>query len=172
MPAVAGAIWTTAAAPVQYAAVVAYSDAPEIDEYAATCTTIHGVITGYLYESLNALGVPCPKPSGGFYVYPSFAPWREALARKHNIHTSQDVANFLLDEEHIATLSGSDFGADPQDLTLRLSTSYLYGFTDEAGEEMLATFNQHLPTEKFLQKACPGVIEVVERFRAFVESLE
>ena len=172
MTAVAGAIWTTAAAPVQYAAVVAYSDDPEIDAYTETCTTIHGYITSYLYKVLHALGVPCPNASGGFYVYPSFAPWREALAKKHNIRTSQELANFLLDEEHMATLPGSDFGASPQDLTLRLSTSYLYAFTDEAGEAMLAAFQEGLPTEKFLQKACPSVIEVGEKFRALIESLE
>lgn len=172
MTAVAGAIWTTAAAPVQHAAVVAYSDDPEIDAYMETCTTIHGYITGYLYKLLQALGVPCPKAGGGFYVYPDFAPWREALAKKHNIRTSQDLANFLLDEEHIATLPGSDFGAAPTDLTLRLSTSYLYAFTDEAGEAMLAAFQENLPTEEFLQKTCPGIVEVGEKFKALVESLK
>jgi len=172
MTAVAGAIWTTAAAPVQYAAVVAYSDDPEIDAYMETCTTIHGHITNYLYQTLHALGVPCPRSGGGFYVYPSFAPWRQALAQKHNVHTSQQLANFLLDEEHMATLPGSDFGADPQDLTLRLSTSYLYAFTDEAGEAMLSAFRQQLPTEQFLQQACPAVIEVGEKFKALVASLE
>lgn len=172
MTAVAGAIWTTAAAPVQYAAVVAYSDDPEIDAYMETCTTIHGHITNYLYQLLHSLGAPCPKPGGGFYVYPSFAPWRQALAKKHNVHTSQELANFLLEEEHMATLPGSDFGADPQDLTLRLSTSYLYAFTDEAGEAVLSTYSEHLPPEEFLQKACPAVIEVGERFKALVASLE
>lgn len=172
MTAVAGAIWTTAAAPVQYAAVIAYSDDPEIDAYMETCTTIHGYITQYLHNALKSLNVPCPAPGGGFYVYPSFAPWREALAKKHNIHTSQELANFLLDEEHMATLPGSDFGADPQELTLRLSTSYLYGFSDESTRQMLAVFNEQLPIEEFLQKACPSVIEVGEKFKAFIASLE
>lgn len=171
MTAVAGAIWTTAAAPVQYAAVVAYSNDPEIDAYMAACTTIHGYVTGYLYEMLRAVGVPAPKPAGGFYVYPSFAPWREALAQKHNIHTSQDLANFLLDEEYMATLPGTDFGAEPEELTLRLSTSYLYSLTDEAGEAMLAAYEKKLPVEQFLKETCPGVIEAGERFRRLVGSL-
>ncbi len=172
MTAVAGAIWTTAAAPVQYAAVVAYSDDPDIDAYAEVCTRIHGAITGYLYETLHALAVPCPKPSGGFYVYPSFAPWRETLAAKHNVHTSQDLARFLLDEEHLATLPGTDFGATPEDLTLRLATSYLYGFTDTEGEAMLSLFQQGLSRQEFLQQACPKVIEVGERLGRLIESLE
>ncbi len=171
MTAVAGAIWTTAAAPVQYAALVAYSDDPDIDAYAETCTRIHGYVTTYLYDVLQSFGVPCPKPAGGFYVYPSFAPWREALAKKHNVHTGQDLARFLLDEAYIATLPGSDFGAAPEDLTLRLATSYLYGFSDEEGAAMLSLFEADVSPQEFLQQACPQVIEVGERFRGIVEAL-
>ncbi len=171
MAAVASNIWTTATAPVQYAALAAYANDPDIDAYIETCATIHGYVTSYLYEIMQSLAVPCPQPSGGFYLYPSFAPWREALAQKHNVHTSQDLAHFLLDEEHIASLPGSDCGADPQDLTLRLSTSYLYALTDAEAEIMLSTYQQNLPRDQFLQTASPKVIEVGERFRDLVMSL-
>ncbi len=171
MAAVASNIWTTPTSSVQYAALSAYADDPEIEAYIDTCATIHGYVTGYLYDLMLSLDVPCPQPSGGFYLYPSFAPWREALAQKHNVHTSQDLAHFLLDEEHIATLPGSAFGADPQELTLRLSTSYLYALTDEEGEAMLSSYQENLPSDQFLQKACPKVLEVGERFRALVGSL-
>lgn len=171
MIAVAGAIWTTVAAPIQYAAVVAYSDDPDIDAYVAACTTIHGYVTNHLYQVLHALKVPCPQPTGGFYLYPSFAPWREVLAKKHNVRTSADLANFLLDEEYIASLPGSDFGADPHDLTLRLATSYLYALTEAEAEAMLATYHKNLSPEQFLQEACPRVIQVGERFKSFIASL-
>ncbi|MDX1521991.1 MAG: aminotransferase class I/II-fold pyridoxal phosphate-dependent enzyme [Anaerolineae bacterium] len=171
MAAIASNIWTTAAAPVQHAAVVAYGDLPDIEAYVQTCATIHGLVTGYLYEVLTALGVPCPQPSGGFYLYPSFAPWRAALAGRHSVHTSDDLAHFLLDEEHIATLPGTDFGANPNELTLRLATSYLYALDDADGETLLATYRQGLPRDQFLQAACPKVIEVGERFRSFITSL-
>ena len=171
MTAVAGAVWTTAAAPVQHAATIAYDDDPEIDTYAETCTAIHGFVTTYLYEALHDLGVPCSKPGGGFYVYPSFAPWRDTLAKKHNIHTSQDLADFLLDEYYIATLAGTAFGVPPDALTLRLSTSYLYALTDEEGWEILDTFERQLPRDQFLWDACPQVIEVGERFETFIRSL-
>ena len=171
MTAVAGAVWTTAAAPVQHAAVVAYSDDPEIDAYAAACTTIHGYVTTYLYDALQAAGIPTSTPGGGFYVYPSFAPWREALAQKHNIHTSQNLANFLLDKFHIATLPGTDFGATPAALTLRLSTSYLYALTDDEGRAMLTTLDSHPTRDEFIAAACPAITEVTERFEALIHSL-
>jgi aspartate/methionine/tyrosine aminotransferase len=171
MMAVASSIWTTVTAPAQYAALVAYSADPDIEQYVEMCTTIHGYVTGYLFQLLDSLGIPCVEPGGGFYVYPSFAPWRETLAQKHNIHTSQDLADFLLAEEHVATLPGSDFGADPRDLTLRLSTSYLYALTDADAEQMLETYQAQPTRDRFLQEACPRVIEAGRRFEAFVESL-
>jgi len=172
MTALAGAVWTTASAPVQYAAVTAYANDPEIDAYAATCTTIHGYVTTYLYKALHALGVPSSNPGGGFYVYPTFAPWREALAQKFNVRTSQELAQFLLNEYHIATLPGDDFGADPLDLTLRLSTSYLYALTDADGEAMLATFARQLPLEQFLQETCPNLLLAADKFKEFIGLLE
>jgi len=171
MASIASSIWTTPAAPVQYAAVTAYSDDPDIDRYVHTCACIHGLVTGYLYGVLQSLGVPCAKPSGGFYLYPSFAPWREALARRHNVHTSQQLAEFLLDEEHIAILPGSDFGDDPAELTLRMSTSYLYALNDEEGEKVLATYARNLQPFDFLKQACPRVLEMGERLKVFVGSL-
>lgn len=171
MAAVASNVWTTVTAPVQYAAIVAYSDDPDIDAYVESCTQIHGYVTSYLYRALQGSNVPSSQPGGGFYVYPDFGPWREALAHKHNVHTSLELANFLLDEEHIAALPGSDFGVDPQELTLRLATSYLYALTEEEGEAMLETYQKNLPLEQFLREACPGVIAAGEKFKAFVGSL-
>ncbi len=171
MRAIAGNVWTTAPAPIQYAATVAYSNDPDVNAYAETCTAVHGELTRYLYRALHALGVPTSKPEGGFYVYPSFAPWRKALAQRHNVRTSQDLSNFLLDEMQIASLPGSVFGADPQELTLRLSTSYLYGFTDEEGEAVLASYRKNLPTEQFIKEACPDVIEAGERFKQLINAL-
>ncbi|MEM7346531.1 MAG: aminotransferase class I/II-fold pyridoxal phosphate-dependent enzyme, partial [Chloroflexota bacterium] len=171
MVAIASNIWTTAAAPVQYAALTAYSDDPEIEAYVETCATIHGYVTRYLYEVMQSLEIPCPQPSGGFYLYPSFAPWRQTLAERHNVHTSEQLAHFLLDEEHIAALPGTDFGAPPEALTLRLATSYLYALNDEEGEVLLETYRQGLPRDQFLRQACPKLIEVGEKFRALIGSL-
>lgn len=171
MAAVASSIWTTVTAPVQYAAIVAYSNDPEIDEYVDTCTTIHSYVTRYLYQVLRDLNVPCPKPSGGFYLYPCFNAWQEQLAQKHDVHTSQDLAYFLLEEEHIATLPGSDFGDDPRNLCLRMATSYLYALNDDEAEAVINSYDNRQSPRQFLQEACPRVIEIGERLKAFVKGL-
>ena len=85
---------------------------------------VHGYLADRLYKSLADLDVPCPRPAGGFYLYPDFSPWRSLLA-KMGIKTGSELVHYLLEEWDIATLPGSAFGEPPESLRLRLSTSLL-----------------------------------------------
>lgn len=123
--ALASEVWSSASTPVQAAAVAAYSLHPDLERYVRRAARLHGYGTHQLYETLTTLGALCPRPAGGFYLYPDFAPWRARLAAL-NIHTSDDLARYLLDEWDIATLPGSAFGEHPTALRLRLATSLLY----------------------------------------------
>lgn len=127
--ALASEIWSAATTPVQDAAVVAYEPSGEIDTYLRRAAHLHGVVTGVLHDTLTRLDIPCPRPAGGFYLYPDFAPWRSALAAR-GVRTSQELAAYLLEEWAIATLPAVAFGEQPDALRLRLSTSMLYGSDD------------------------------------------
>ena len=65
----------------------------------------------YLVDALNATpGFRCPEPAGAFYVFPEFTfPC-----------TAQELADYLLDDAHVALLPGTDFGANGE-RHLRLS---------------------------------------------------
>lgn len=123
--ALASEIWSSTATPVMEAAVSAYLPNAEIERYVQRSARLHGYAALRLYETLTALGIPCPRPAGGFYLYPDFAPLRAALG-KRGITTSEELARYLLDEWGIATLPGSVFGEQPEALRLRLATSLLY----------------------------------------------
>lgn len=169
--AIAGAIWSSPAAPVQHAATVAYSDDPDIAAYVQTCSAIHAAVTRELYAHLVKAGVPCPPPSGAYYLYPDFGQWREMLRQRYRVTTSNDLATVLLDEYGIATLPGTAFGASPDDLSLRLSTSYLSARDDAHAEAVLAAYAQAASSAEFVRSACPDVSEVGRRLRAFVKTL-
>lgn len=171
LTAVAGAVWSSPAAPVQHAATVAYSDEPDIMAYVRTCAAIHAVVTHELYHQLQEAGIPCPRPSGAYYVYPNFNRWQEVLRRRHDVATSNDLAALMLDEYGIAALPGTAFGARPDDLSVRLSTSYLYAQDDAQVEAALAAYAQAPNPAEFVRSACPDVFEVGRRFQAFVETL-
>jgi len=120
----ASEIWSSTATPVQEAALVAYSPNESIEQYVHQSALVHGYLANCLYKSLADLDVPCPRPAGGFYLYPDFSPWRSSLARM-GIKTGTELMHYLLEEWNIATLPGSAFGEPPESLRLRLSTSLL-----------------------------------------------
>ncbi|HEX9132839.1 MAG TPA: aminotransferase class I/II-fold pyridoxal phosphate-dependent enzyme, partial [Ktedonobacteraceae bacterium] len=120
----ASEIWSSTATPVQQAALVAFAPNESIEQYVRHSARAHGYVAGRLYDTLVSLGVPCPRPAGGFYLYPDFAPWRPTLMEQ-GIRTGAELVRYLLEEWDIATLPGSAFGEAAESLRLRLSTSLL-----------------------------------------------
>ena len=163
-------LWSTAAAPIQYAAVTAYADDAEIAAYIERCTALHAVRTRYLWRGLCELDVPCAEPMGGFYLFPNFDHWRKPLAAR-GVHTSVDLARHLLDEWQIATLPGSDFGTPATELSLRLSTSYVDLETDEKAAKLIELADSSISEERLLRDFHPGMNEVVARLQSFLSSL-
>ena len=122
--ALASEIWSTTATPLQEAALAAFTPNASIEQYVHRSALVHGYVAGQLYTALTQLGVPCPRPAGGFYLYPDFSPWRPAL-QERGIRASQELAHYLLEEWDIAALPGSVFDEEPLALRLRFSTSLL-----------------------------------------------
>lgn len=156
-------LWSSVSAPIQYAAVTAYQDDPELTAYRNKCTRLHAVRSHYLWRGLCDLNVSCAQPMAGFYLFPNFDHWRGYLAAQ-GVHTSPDLARFLLDEWQIATLPGSVFGTPPQELSLRLSTSYVDLETDEKAKHMFELAGGVSSEEDLMRWHHPGMNEVLARF--------
>lgn len=168
--AIASEIWSTPTAPVQYAACLAYSNDTDLTNYIAECAQLHAARTQHLWSWLNELGVRCPQPDGGFYLFPNFDRWREPLAQR-GVHTSDDLADYLLETYQIATLPGSGFGVPPHELSLRLATSYVDMETDEKAERLLAAAREVGDTARLMEIDQPMMAAVIGRLQQFVESL-
>lgn len=169
--AIAGSIWSSASAPVQHAAAVAYSDDPEVEAYVRDCTQMHAIRTRYLHDALIEFGVPCPEPTAAFYLYPSFAKWREPLAAR-GVTTCGELSHYLLENYDIAILPGATFGDDPQALALRLSTSYLDMETDEQALNIVAAYGEDAAPDHLIEDHNPRLREVATRLADFVTELE
>ncbi len=163
MQSVASEIWSCVAAPIQYAALVAYSNDPDIEAYIRVCAGVHRARTRHLHRALEALGVDCAPPDGGFYLYPDFGAWRRGLEAQ-GVYTSEDLARYLLDEFHIAALPGTAFGSPPESLSLRLATSYLDAESDAAAGALLDAFRRAPDDEAFVETTCPELLEVEATF--------
>lgn len=120
----ASEVWSAAATPIQEAALAAFLPNAAVEDYVRRSARVHAYVAGQLYDALTRLGVPCPRPAGGFYLYPDFSPWKAALLRR-GIETSDELARYLLEVWDLATLPGSAFNEAPHALRLRLATSFL-----------------------------------------------
>jgi aspartate aminotransferase len=167
---IASSIWSCVTAPVQYAALVAYSDDPEIDEYIELCSRLHCLRTHYLYDTLVELDIPCVEPTGTFYVFPSFKRWKEPLAAR-GVHTGDDLAMYLLENYELVVLPGTAFNCPPHDLCLRLSSSYVDAGTDKKAAKLLKAFQKDPDPQRFIDDHHPRLQKVAGRLADFITDL-
>ncbi len=166
---IASEIWSSASAPVQYAACVAYSGDAEIEQYIAETAQLHQLRTQHIWSWMVELGVQCRQPQGGFYMMPNFDRWREPLAKK-GVATSAELATFLLDKYQLAMLPGTAFGIPEHELSLRLATSYVDMETDEKAQNMLSSW-QLQPTDSIMESHHPMTKQGIEQFQRFIADL-
>ncbi|MCO6453002.1 MAG: aminotransferase class I/II-fold pyridoxal phosphate-dependent enzyme [Caldilineales bacterium] len=166
-----GEIWSATTAPVQYAAQLAYSDDPEINAYIDECAAIHAIRTHYLWTHIIAMGIRCPRPEGGFYLFPDFEWWREPL-QKLGVTTSAQLSLFLLEKFQIATLPGSAFGSPPTQLSLRLSSSYLDMESREKAQAILDAYRVDPDPKAFMSDHHPATNRASQQLGRVIEYFE
>lgn len=131
---VASENWSTLAGPMQQVATYAFGEPPELRARLTADAQLHGTVAKAVYDRFTAVGAESRPPTGGFYVYPDFAPLRAQLAEQ-GVH-DDDGLQRLLEEHGVAVLAGRHFGDDPTALRFRAATSMLYG--DSRAEQRAA----------------------------------
>lgn len=166
---VASEIWSAVAAPIQYAAIQAYTMDSDIEAYINTCAEIHGLRGRTIYHGLQQVGITVTKPEGAFYITANFDKWKASL-NKLSVINSEALAKYLLDVHAIATLPGNAFGIPEQELSLRLSTSYLDFETSADSKRVLDVYAVH-GAEVVSKKHSPNLHAVIDVFTRFVKQL-
>jgi aspartate aminotransferase len=157
MASAASETYTSTSAPIQHAAVRAFTHDPEIDAYLDASRRVLAALGGWCVDTLNAAGIQCDRPDGAFYLFPDLGSHREALA-KRGIETSADLCQRLLDETGVAVLPGSEFGRPKRELTIRLA----YVDFDGGAALDFARDGRELD-EAFLRSRCANVVDAIER---------
>lgn len=163
MAVVASETFTSTSAPIQYAAVRAFSPSEDIETYLRDSRRILGALGMHVASGLRAAGVTLPDPEGGFYVLADFGAHRDRLAAR-GITTSAQLAEAALMETGVAFLPGSQFGRPATELTARLA------YVDFDGGAALdaARSAEHL-SEAFLNAYCGRVVKAVELLAGWLE---
>ena len=167
MAVVASESFTSTSAPIQHAAVHAFTGGPDIDDYLARSRSVLRVLGPAIATRLRRAGCEMPDPEGGFYLFPNLSGLRGKLA-KHGIISGRQLCQRLLDETGVAALPGSDFGRPVQELSLRLAYVNFDGAAALNGVQALEEEGRE-PDDAFLQTYCADVMEGVERLSAWIE---
>lgn len=163
MTAVASETFTSTCAPIQYAAVCAFEENPEIDLYLGRSRRVLRALGRHLATTLMSGGIRVARPQGGFYLFADFGGRAKEL-RSRGIRTSPALCERLLEETGVAILPGSFFGRPPEELTARLSYVNFDGAAALAGvAEREAAGNRGELDEAFLRRYCGESLEAVER---------
>ena len=156
---IASETYSSTASPIQYAAVEAYKDNPDLETYRINARRILKMIGNYVYQRLHNMNITTPKPEGGFYCFINFEHYRNLLLPK-GIKTSAELSEVLLNEANIAMLPGVDFGRKPEELVFRIA------YVDFDGEKALEVAgdiyqNKELDND-FIKNYAPKIIAAMD----------
>lgn len=164
MATVASETYTSTSAPIQYAAVTAFSENSDIDSYVNKCRKILASLASEIHLKLEETEAVIHPAQGGFYIFPDFGKYRMKLEEK-SILTSSQLCDAILQDTGVAILPGVDFGRPPSELTARLA------FVDFDGTAALNNFpiNGEID-EIFLKKYCGNTLQAINQLtRWFAE---
>ncbi len=168
MAIVASETYTSTSAPIQYAAIAAFRDNPEINEYLLHARRILKVLGNYIAGRLRAKHITMPDPKGAFYLFLNFNYYRDKLSAK-GVLTSFELCESLLNETGVALLPGMDFGRQPEELTCRMA------YVDFDGERIMGKAmneykNEHL-NEAFITQNCRKLCEGINKLEVWLDNL-
>jgi len=150
--------FTSVSAPIQHAAIKAFEESAVVDEYLGKARKILSILAIQIRDLLADIsGLKISQMDGGFYFFLDASDMRDKLAGL-GISTSNDLANYLLDEYNLASLPGSSFGRSPNELSLRFS------FVDFDGAEIMR-YNLDNIDKDLIQKHCHRVIAGVQKLK-------
>ena len=148
--------FTSVSAPIQYAAVEAYSG--DHSEYLNTVKKILSFTGNYVYENLKSNLINIAKPEGGFYLFPEFT--------NAKFSSSSEMCKDILNKTGVALLPGSDFGLNSKKMLARLS------YTDFNGSSFLKnTLGSKKLDNADLKKYAPNIVDGVEALKVWSNSL-
>ncbi|WP_419168812.1 pyridoxal phosphate-dependent aminotransferase [Halobacteriovorax sp.] len=159
--------FSAVSAPIQYAAVKAYSIDNDIDNYIRTCTRVHEVCGNYLHDRFKKMGLSCSHPKGAFYLFPDFGSFKEKLKSK-NIHNDVELSEFIFENYNVALLPGSDFYFPKDAMAVRVASVDYQG--ENVYKEASLKDSDSLDYS-FVEANCPQLKKACDRLEEFLNTL-
>jgi len=166
MAAIASETFSAVAAPIQYAAITAFTGSAGIERYLADCRRILRALSRHVAQQLRAVGVEVCDAAGGFYLFPRFA--GTPAAKNLAPIDSAAFCDQILNDTGVAMLPGRDFGQPAEDLTARMALVDFDGAKALPGLAQGTTDAE--PDAAFLRHYCPAVTTGIDRLCTWLDA--
>ena len=153
-------------APIQFAAIKAFEYHTDLQNYVGTTSAVLKNISAFIFKELSEVKIECTKSEGAFYMLIGFNLHRASIL-KLGISNSFELANYVLENYHVAMLPGVDFGFEKEALFFRIA------FVDFNGKKIMdACQSEQIMDTVFIQKHAPNVYLGVKKIKEFVFTLK
>lgn len=166
----AGSTYSCVAAPIQFAALAAYSMDEDVESYIRDCRSLNALVLRYCSGMMGAIPeVETTTPGGAFYLLVDFNRFGDPFRRLGH-RTCADFVQDVLKVEHTAMLQGDSLLLPAEDYRVRCS------FVDYDGGKALAAWRRDRPQtpeqeRDFLQEYCPLLIGGIEAVRRYLDQV-
>jgi len=124
--------FTSVSAPIQYAAVKAYTE--DHSEYLNNSRAILKKVADFVYDQLSETGIECIRPQGGFYILCDFS---KIIKHNNIINNATTLCEQVLQNTGFAMLPGKNFGIEDEKLITRMA------FVDFDGNKALSFMKEN-----------------------------
>ena len=166
----AGSTYSCVAAPIQFAALSAYSMDDGIEEHISDCRKINSLVGRKTASLLWAIaGVKTTTPHGGFYLYVDFNEQGEKF-RRLGLKTCAEFCRDLLSVDHAALLPSNGLLLPDDDFSVRCS------YVDYDGQTALSNWRANPPSneneeEEFFRTNCPLIVDGVKYIGHYISEI-
>ena len=152
--------FTSVSAPIQYAAVKAYTE--DHSEYLNNSRTILKKVADFVYDQLSEIGIECIRPQGGFYILCDFS---KIIKHNNIINNATTLCEQVLKNTGFAMLPGKNFGIEDEKLITRMA------FVDFDGNKALSFMkdNTSIKDEDF-NELFPKINEGILNLKSWLKS--
>jgi aspartate aminotransferase len=166
---IAGSTYSCVAAPIQYAALKAYSLDGDVEAHVRDCSAVGAVVGEEMDLRFRAIGTQTRTPGGGFYVFVDWSRDQERF-RSVGLTSSVEVARHVLHVEHVAMLPGNALLLPEDEMAFRCS------YVDYDGNEALEDWRRRPPEtvgerQEFVRRNCPLLMSGVSFLGRYLEQV-
>lgn len=164
--------YTATSTPIQYAAIAAFEENREIDEYLSNTRGIHRIMAEYTYDAIMRIdGITATKPESTFYLLANFNHFVPDFNAKKIYMSQQFSESLIVHPYHTAIVGGDSLVLERTDFSTRLA------FVDYDGAAALKSYEHCRPNTRsemaeFVKQNAPRLLAGLNMLKTYVEDLK